>query len=75
MPNEYKDKLDALHEVLKAEVCRDGAWVEDKGTLLCFHFREVPVHLRDQIVPKAQKIITDAGFKVFHISSIFISTI
>ena len=39
MPSEYKTKLDKLHEVLKAEVCHDGAWVEDKGTLLCFHFR------------------------------------
>jgi len=66
MPSEYKTKLDKLHEVLKAEVCHDGAWVEDKGTLLCFHFREVPVHLRDGIVPKAQKIIQDAGFKIGH---------
>ena len=45
-------------------MCRDGAWVENKGVLLTYHYREVPSDKREALVPRAKQIITEQGFKV-----------
>lgn len=50
--------------IFEPKVCRDGAWVENKGVLLTYHYREVPQEKRSVLVPKAKKIIMDGGFKV-----------
>jgi trehalose 6-phosphate synthase/phosphatase len=39
MPSEYEDKVSQLMEKLQDEVCCYGAWVENKGVLLTFHYR------------------------------------
>jgi trehalose 6-phosphate synthase/phosphatase len=39
MPFEYEDKVSQLMEKLQDEVCCHGAWVENKGVLLTFHYR------------------------------------
>lgn len=39
MPCEYEDKISHLMEKLQDDVCRHGAWVENKGVLLTFHYR------------------------------------
>jgi trehalose 6-phosphate synthase/phosphatase len=44
-------------------VCRDGAWVENKGVLLTFHYREAPANVRDAIVQRAEQIFKEAGFE------------
>lgn len=44
------------------QVCKDGAWVENKGALLTFHFRETPVAKRAALAEQARKLITAAGF-------------
>ena len=46
------------------KVCQDGAWVENKGVLLTYHYREVPQEKRGTLVPKAKKMIMEGGFKV-----------
>lgn len=49
--------------IILFQVCRDGAWVENKGALLTFHYRETPLHLRSALVEQAQNLIQKAGFK------------
>lgn len=63
MPTEFNDKVADLLRDLQEKVCKDGAWVENKGALLTFHFRETPVLLRAELAKQAKKIIEDAGFK------------
>ena len=45
------------------QVCKDGAWVENKGALLTFHYRETPPDVRPELVAKAQQLIQANGFK------------
>jgi len=63
MPTEHIGKVVELLKNLQEQVCKDGAWVENKGALLTFHYRETPVHLRKKLADQARKLITDAGFK------------
>ncbi|XP_026807687.1 alpha,alpha-trehalose-phosphate synthase [UDP-forming]-like [Rhopalosiphum maidis] len=63
MPKEYEDKVGDLLKVLQEQVCKDGAWVENKGTLLTYHYREVPVNSRLELAATAQRLIEEAGFK------------
>lgn len=44
------------------QVCKDGAWVENKGALLTFHYRETPTEARPELVAKAQQLIQEHGF-------------
>ncbi|XP_039297532.1 alpha,alpha-trehalose-phosphate synthase [UDP-forming] [Nilaparvata lugens] len=63
VPSENAENLRELMRLLQDEVCHDGAWVENKGVLLTFHYRETPAHLRDDIVRKASEIFVRAGFE------------
>lgn len=45
------------------QVCRDGAWVENKGALLTFHYRETPPEVRPLMIVKAKELIVKYGFK------------
>ncbi|XP_014261998.1 alpha,alpha-trehalose-phosphate synthase [UDP-forming]-like [Cimex lectularius] len=63
VPNAYAEKLRELMRLLQDEVCHDGAWVENKGVLLTFHYRETPVSKRDHIVKRASQIFYKAGFQ------------
>lgn len=62
IPRQYDEKLTALMRRLQDEVCRDGAWVENKGMLLTFHYRKTPPALRESIEKKASDIFLKAGF-------------
>lgn len=62
MPIEFEEKVSLLLKSLQDSVCRDGAWVENKGALLTFHYRETPAHLRPQMVEKARMLIEKFGF-------------
>lgn len=64
MPTQYQGKVSDLLKNLQEHVCRDGAWVENKGALLTFHFRETPSHLRAELAEQAKKLIEEAGFRV-----------
>lgn len=37
--------------------------MENKGTLMTFHYREVPVDIRPELVSAAKRLIQEAGFK------------
>ena len=53
-----------LKKALESEVCLDGAWVEDKGQLLTYHYRNVDAEKRPPLVEKAKNLIIEHGFKV-----------
>ncbi|GLV40015.1 Trehalose-6-phosphate synthase 1 [Carabus blaptoides fortunei] len=63
MPSEFVDKVSDLLKALQEQVCRDGAWVENKGALLTFHYRETPVNIRNTLIEQAKTLIETAGFK------------
>lgn len=63
VPNEYAEKLRQLIKALQDEVCHDGAWIENKGVLLTFHYRETPIERREYIIERARQIFLDAGFE------------
>ena len=63
MPAELEDRVAALMQRLQ-ECCRDGSWVENKGVLLTFHFRNVPTDKREPMVSRARELITEAGFLI-----------
>ncbi|KAG7306371.1 hypothetical protein JYU34_008996 [Plutella xylostella] len=62
MPMELQDNVVKLLKALQEQVCRDGAWVENKGALLTFHFRETPIAKRAALADKARELITASGF-------------
>lgn len=64
MPTEFEAKVGDLLRQLQETVCRDGAWIENKGALLTFHFREVPPSMRQSLSDTAKRLIEEAGFKV-----------
>ncbi|XP_035915570.1 alpha,alpha-trehalose-phosphate synthase [UDP-forming] [Anopheles stephensi] len=63
MPIEYEDKVSGLLKSLQDSVCGDGAWVENKGPLLTYHYRETPAELRPAMVEKARQLIIKFGFR------------
>ena len=79
MPAEMEGKVGVLLEQLQQECCKvkktntvlvltrhyqDGAWVENKGVLLTFHFRSVPMEKREPLVVRAKELISAAGFNI-----------
>ncbi|XP_063240546.1 uncharacterized protein LOC134541223 [Bacillus rossius redtenbacheri] len=64
MPVEYEKKVKAVMKELQEKVCREGAWVENKGAILTFHYHETPPKLRQTVVAEAEGIIRAAGFLV-----------
>ncbi|CAG7827217.1 unnamed protein product [Allacma fusca] len=60
---EHEQKMKDLFTALEAEVNRDGAWIENKGNLLTFHYRETPQHLRNDLVQRAVDIFLQNGFQ------------
>jgi trehalose 6-phosphate synthase/phosphatase len=45
------------------QCCGHGSWVENKGALLTYHFRETPNQLRPDMVEKARNLIIKYGFR------------
>ena len=64
MPADLEGKASQLSKKLEEEVCRDGAWLENKGVYLTFHYRNVPMEKRPDLISKASKLIEEAGFQV-----------
>jgi len=62
MPVECEGKVSKLLQALQDSVCKDGAWVENKGALLTFHYRETPLEIRPTMIPKARETIIKYGF-------------
>lgn len=62
VPNDHPQKLQALLPALQNEVCKHGAWVENKGTLLTYHYRATPPAQREALIQRAVQIFHDHGF-------------
>ncbi|XP_026465717.1 alpha,alpha-trehalose-phosphate synthase [UDP-forming]-like isoform X3 [Ctenocephalides felis] len=62
MPIEYEKKVSNLLQSLQEQVCRDGAWVENKGAMLTFHYRETPLYARQSMIQQARQLIEKSGF-------------
>jgi len=63
VPEDYAAKVRNLLADLE-KLCRDGAWIENKGTVLTFHYRETPEEIRSELVAEAQKLMEAGGFAV-----------
>ena len=64
MPRELEERVGQLAGELERECCQDGAWVENKGAGLTFHYRNIPQHTRQPIVARATQLIAAAGFNI-----------
>ena len=64
MPCELEGKVGILLQQLQEECCRDGAWVENKGVLLTYHYRNVEKSKQEPLVQRARELISAAGFKI-----------
>jgi trehalose 6-phosphate synthase/phosphatase len=58
----YSRRTEALAKRLE-EVAREGAWVEEKGPTLTFHYRAVPEGNRAPLVERARELIHEAGYQ------------
>ena len=48
------------------EVCLDGAWTEDKGATLTYHYRKVAESRRPYLIRRALQLFRDNGFQPEH---------
>ena len=53
MPAELEQEVAVLLQQLQEHCCRDGAWVENKGVLLTFHYRNVAKDKREPLVARS----------------------
>ncbi|ODN05304.1 Bifunctional trehalose-6-phosphate synthase/phosphatase [Orchesella cincta] len=60
---EHEDRISGLVKALQQEVGKDGAWIENKGALLTFHYREVPRQARNALISRATEIFIEHGFQ------------
>lgn len=65
MPTQYEIEISNLIHRLQEEVCTDGAWVENKGVLLTYHYREAPENRREDLIVRARQLIEDSGFRCY----------
>ncbi|XP_076037361.1 uncharacterized protein LOC143022862 [Oratosquilla oratoria] len=64
VPHDYELQLAILRERLTQEAAHDGAWVEDKGITITFHYREVPAEKRNEITSCAARIFKEVGISI-----------
>ncbi|XP_050303962.1 uncharacterized protein LOC126741545 [Anthonomus grandis grandis] len=64
LPTEFGEQVKQLLTNLEKSVVKDGAWIENKGASLTFHFRAVPPEKVSNIEKTAREIIEQSGFKV-----------
>ncbi|XP_063610188.1 uncharacterized protein LOC134784089 [Penaeus indicus] len=65
IPHEYEVQLEQLKKQLQEEVCRDGAWLEQKVSGITFHYREVPEDKQQAIMSRAHELFLANGVKVY----------
>ncbi|ODN04256.1 Bifunctional trehalose-6-phosphate synthase/phosphatase [Orchesella cincta] len=62
MPLSFEEKVRTLLKELQEELCHDGAWVENKGAVLTFHYRDAPQNIRPQLISRATELMKKNGF-------------
>merc|ERR1719483_800422 len=68
MPPGYKERLAKLEVELRETCTGDGAWVEPKGLLVAWHYREVPKEKRDLLLELASSIYKKHSYEFFNVS-------
>ncbi|RXG53447.1 Bifunctional trehalose-6-phosphate synthase/phosphatase [Armadillidium vulgare] len=63
VPHEYEVQLEILKQKL-LEMCQEGAWLEDKGIVITFHYREVPKPKQKEIMEKVTAAFRESGLKL-----------
>ncbi|KAF5287616.1 hypothetical protein FQA39_LY15819 [Lamprigera yunnana] len=63
VPAEVYKGIEQLARTLEIELGEDGDWVEDKKTMLTFHFRESSLPRKTELEARARTLIEKAGFK------------
>jgi trehalose 6-phosphate synthase/phosphatase len=58
----YQSRLPDLARALQ-ESAPEGAWVEEKGHTLTFHFRQVPADDHPAVAEEARRVINELGFQ------------
>jgi len=58
----FQEKTGDLAKALK-EVAQSGAWIEEKGPTLTFHYRKAEPSRHDWLIRESKKIITHFGFQ------------
>ncbi|CAG0903533.1 unnamed protein product, partial [Darwinula stevensoni] len=65
IPEEYFVKMRRMCQELQDECCKEGAWIENKGSILTYHFRAVPIQLRSAFKQRAAAIITKNDYRAY----------
>lgn len=60
----FETRLRALAVELRA-LCIPGAWIEEKGASITFHFREADPALAEALATTAREVIGRAGFQAY----------
>lgn len=63
IPDESVRQMSRLLHLLQDQVCLHGAWVENKGTLLTYHYRDVPEAYRPELVEQARSLIEESALR------------
>ncbi|XP_057372869.1 uncharacterized protein LOC130693669 [Daphnia carinata] len=70
VPTDHQIRLQNLLPALEGEVCTNGAWVENKGALLTYHYRALSSttspERRDSLVQRAAELFRQHGFYPHH---------
>ncbi|KAK4294988.1 hypothetical protein Pmani_032423 [Petrolisthes manimaculis] len=64
VPHEFEKQLEILKQRLQEEVCTDGAWVENKGSCITYHFREVSKDKLVTLTERAQELFREVGISI-----------
>lgn len=64
VPLDYEEKLNKLRGLI-AEIAAHGAWLEDKGSGITFHYREVDESHEEEIVRKGRACFKEAGIEPY----------
>jgi len=68
MPAGYPERLNRLEEELREKCTSHGAWVEPKGLLVAWHYREVPKEKREALYKLAASIYEKHNYEFFNVS-------
>lgn len=63
VPKEQAINFRDLTRELQVQVCRKGAWLETKGAMLTFHYRDAPGRIQGCIVSRASEIFNHVGYE------------
>ncbi|CAH1954724.1 unnamed protein product [Acanthoscelides obtectus] len=64
LPTNFEEDVKKMIQKLEQSVVRDGAWIENKGPSLTYHYRAAPTEKKEELAKTARKIMEEANFKI-----------